>query len=135
MGLFRRNVQEQSADELQLKMAKSQEAIASQPGLMETMGLDLQEGVAYAELAQRLYAGGVEAPAVIHGIRATDQTDMSGGRKYEFDVSIRPASGELYQTQISQHMLPVQMEGLADGQAITVKYDPEAPQMALIHNW
>lgn len=134
MGLFKRNVQEQEQSAAE-KMARSHEAIASQPGMMESLGLDLQEGVAYAELAQRLNACGVEAPAVIHAIRATDQTDMGGGRKYEFDVSIRAASGELYQAQISQHMLPVQMEGLAEGQAITVHYDPDAPQMALIHNW
>ena len=32
-------------------------------------------------------------------------------------------------------MLPAQMEGLSEGQAITVKYDPDAPAVALIYGW
>lgn len=32
-------------------------------------------------------------------------------------------------------MLPAQLEGLAVGGAITVKYDPDNPQMALIYGW
>jgi hypothetical protein len=53
----------------------------------------------------------------------------------DFDVSIRPANGEPYQTTISQSMLPAQLEGISEGAAITVKYDPDAPVMALIYGW
>jgi len=53
----------------------------------------------------------------------------------EFEVSIRPAVGEQYDSQISQHMRPAQMQGLTEGKSITVKYDPDAPEMALIVGW
>ena len=99
------------------------------------MGGDMTSQVAYAQLMQKLAQSGVEAPGVIHSIRPTGQTDLSGGQQVEFDVSIKPASGEPYQAQISQSMLPAQMEGLSEGQAITVKYDPDAPVMAIIHSW
>jgi hypothetical protein len=72
---------------------------------------------------------------VIHAIRPTGQTDVGGGQMVDFDVSIRPASGEPYQTTISQSMLPAQLEGISEGAAITVKYDPDAPVMALIYGW
>ena len=60
---------------------------------------------------------------------------MGGGRKIEFDVTIRPAVGEAYETQISPHMLPVQLQRLSQGNSITVKYDPDDPGAALIVDW
>jgi hypothetical protein len=50
-------------------------------------------------------------------------------------VSIKPSSGDPYQTTIKQSMLPAQMEGIAEGQSITVKYDPDSPTSALIYGW
>ena len=58
-----------------------------------------------------------------------------GGQMTEFDVSIKPAEGEPFQTTISQSMLPAQLEGIAEGAAITVKYDPDSPMSALIYGW
>ncbi|MBA3267458.1 MAG: hypothetical protein H0T70_04265 [Acidimicrobiia bacterium] len=119
--------------------AQAQEAMAGQGApaapMGGAMGGDMTNQVAYAQLMQKLAQSGVEAPGVIHSIRPTGQTDLSGGQQVEFDVSIKPASGEPYQAQISQSMLPAQMEGLSEGQAITVKYDPDAPVMAIIHSW
>ena len=123
--------------------AQAQDAMASSPGAPASpmggmgagMGPDMTGQVAYAQLMQKLATSGVEAPGVIHSIRPTGQTDISGGQQVEFDVSIKPASGEPYQAQISQSMLPAQMEGISEGQAITVKYDPDAPVMAIIHSW
>ena len=119
--------------------AQAQEAMASSQGTpaapMGGMGGDMTGQVAYAQLMQKLAVSGVEAPGVIHSIRPTGQTDISGGQQVEFDVSIKPDAGEPYQAQISQSMLPAQMEGLSEGQAITVKYDPDAPVMAIIHSW
>jgi hypothetical protein len=96
---------------------------------------DMNAQVAYAQLANKLGQAGVEAPGVIHTIRPTGQTDMGGGQQTEFDVSIRPAEGDPFQTTISQSMLPAQMEGISEGQAITVKYDPDSPTSALIYGW
>jgi hypothetical protein len=131
MGLFK-NVKEAQAQ----AHAQSQAAIASQPGLGAVTGMgDMGAQAAYAQLAQKLHASGVEAPGVIHSVRPTGQTDMGGGQQVEFDVSIRPAAGDPYQTTIAQSMLPAQLEGIAEGGAITVKYDPDSPTSALIYGW
>jgi hypothetical protein len=99
-------------------------------------GVDMGAQAAYAQTAQKLAQSGVEAPGVIHSIRPTGETDMGGGQKTEFDVSIRPADGgDPFQTTISQSMLPAQMEDLSEGKSITVKYDPDSPTTALIYGW
>ena len=120
--------------------AQAQEAMANaggaQGGMQGVPGMgDMGAQAAYAQLANKLGASGVEAPGVIHAIKPSGQPDMSGGQNVDFDVSIRPADGDPYQTTITQSMLPAQMEGLSEGQAITVKYDPDAPAMALIYGW
>ncbi|HEX8104478.1 MAG TPA: DUF3592 domain-containing protein [Solirubrobacteraceae bacterium] len=117
--------------------AQAKSAMANMPsaGSMAGMGGDMSGQAAYAQLAQKLHHSGVEAPGVIHSIRPTGKQEFGGGEKIDVDVSIRPATGEPYQTTISQSMLPAQMEGLAEGAPITVKYDPDAPQMALIYGW
>ena len=53
----------------------------------------------------------------------------------DFEVTIRPESGEPYQTTIQQSMLPFQMEGISEGMAIVVKYDPDNPTAAIMHSW
>jgi hypothetical protein len=116
--------------------------MATQGGTSAPAGMGAQTGMgdvaaqaAYAQLAQKLHASGVEAPGVVHSIRPSGQTDISGGQQVDFDVSIRPAAGEPYQTTISQSMLPAQLEGIAEGSAITVKYDADSPTSALIYGW
>jgi hypothetical protein len=113
--------------------AQAQQAMAQGGGA--GMATDMSGQAAYAQLAQKLHQSGVEAPGVIHSIRPTGQTEMGGGQKVEFDVSIKPADGDPFQTTIAQSMLPAQMEGLSDGKAITVKYDPASPTSALIYGW
>jgi hypothetical protein len=119
--------------------SQAQDAMANQGGTgggMAGMGMgDMGAQAAYAQLAQKLHASGVEAPGVVHSIRPTGQTDVGGGQQVDFDVSIRPADGDPYQTTISQSMLPAQLEGISDGAAITVKYDPDSPTSALIYGW
>jgi hypothetical protein len=122
-----------------MKQAQQQAAAAGMQqggtgGGMAGMGMDAN-AVAYAQKAQKIYQVGIEAPGVIHAIRPTGQTDVGGGQMVDFDVSIKPASGEPYQTTIQQSMLPAQLETISEGAAITVKYDPEAPVMALIYGW
>lgn len=133
MGLFGKMKDMQS---------QAQEAMAGQggaqaPGGTQGMGGmgDMGAQAARAQQMQKLAASGVEAPGVIHAIRPTGQTDISGGQDVDFDVSIRPAEGDPYQTTITQSMLPAQMEGIAEGAAITVKYDPDSPTSALIYGW
>ena len=131
MGLFSRakDMKEQASQ----AMANSG-GMSGMASSMSTMGGG-QGQAAYAQLAQKLHHSGIEAPGVIHAIRPTGDKQFGGSEMVEFDVSIRPATGDPYQTTISQSMLPAQMEGIAEGAAITVKYDPDAPSMALIYSW
>jgi hypothetical protein len=117
------------------QQSQAQESIAANQGMMQQGMGDMGAQAAYAQMAQKLYQSGVDAPGVIHSIRPTGQTDMGGGQQIEFDVSIKPDGGEAYQTTISQSMLPAQMEELAEGKSITVKYDPDSPTSALIYGW
>ena len=111
--------------------AQGQEMMQQQAAAGPSTG----EGVAYAQMAQKLYASGVDASAVVHAIRPTGETDVGGGQWTEFDVSIKKPDGELYQTTIGQGMLPAQLAEIQEGAAITVKYDADAPQNALIYGW
>jgi hypothetical protein len=129
VGLFKK---------MQDAQSQAQEAMASNPGMVQQahgMGGDMTGQAGYAQMAQKLYQSGVEAPGVVHAIRETGQTDVGGGQEVEFDVSIKPATGDPYQTTITQSMLPAQMEGISEGASITVKYDPDSPTSALIYGW
>jgi len=129
MGLFKRMQDGQSQAQQAMQNA------GAPPSGMAGMGGDMTGQAAYAQMAQKLHQSGVEAPGVIHDIRATGQTEMGGGQQVEFDVSIKPTTGDPYQTTIKQSMLPAQMEGISEGQSITVKYDPDSPTSALIYGW
>jgi hypothetical protein len=83
----------------------------------------------------KIATAGIEAPAVIHSVRATGTPDISGATMTDFDVTIRPDGGEAYETTIEQSMLPFQMEGISEGMAIVVKYDPDNRTAAILHSW
>jgi hypothetical protein len=133
MGLFDRvkDAKQQAQDAMAAAGAQQQAAPQQTPG----MPTDMAAQAAYAQKAQKLGAQGVEAPGKILAIRQTGQTDMGGGQETDFDVTITPPGGQPYQTTIRQSMLPAQMEGLADGKDVTVKYDPDDPSQALIYGW
>lgn len=135
MGLFgkMKDMQGQAQEAMAGAGAAQQQQAGGMQGI-PGMG-DMQAQAAYAQLANKLGASGVEAPGVVHAIRPSGQTDMSGGQNVDFDVSIRPAAGDPYQTTITQSMLPAQLEGIAEGASITVKYDPDSPTSALIYGW
>ena len=128
MGLFDRmkDAQQQAGDAMQ--QAGGMGGAAGMPGDMTAM-------VEYQQRAQKLQAAGVEAPGTVNAINSTGQTDVGGGQMIEFAVTISPSGGEPYQTTISQSMLPAQLEGIAEGAAITVKFDPDNPSQALIYGW
>jgi hypothetical protein len=129
MGLFDpiKDAQQQAQD--------AQQQAAGMGGTGGAMGGDMTGMVEYQQRAQKLHAAGVEAPGTVNAIRPTGQTDMGGGQMIEFDVTITPAGGDAYQTTISQSMLAAQLEGINEGGAITVKYDPDNPSQALIYGW
>jgi hypothetical protein len=130
MGLF---------DKIKDAQSQAQDAMAStggmQAGGMAGMGGDMAAQAAYAQKAQKLHAQGIEAPGQVHAIRPTGTADVGGGQETDFDVTITPAGGQPYQTTIRQSMLPAQLEGISEGAAITVKYDPDDATQALIYGW
>ena len=132
MGLFDRmkDAQQQAQDAMQ-QAGGAGAAGAAGAG----MGGDMTAMAEYQQRAQKLHAAGVEAPGTVNAINHTGQTDMGGGQWIEFTVTIAPSGGEPYQTTIGQSMLPAQLEGIAEGAAITVKYDPDNPSQALIYGW
>jgi hypothetical protein len=132
MGLFdkMKDAQQQAQDAMASSGAA--QAPAGMPGMG---GVDMAAQAAYAQKAQKLQAAGVEAPGQVLAIRGTATTDMGGGQETDFDVTISPTGGQSYQTTVRQSMLPAQLEGIAVGAAITVKYDPDDPSQALIYGW
>jgi hypothetical protein len=140
MGLFdkMKDAKGQAADAMANAAAMQQAGGAGAPDMSAMAGMggqDMAKMAAYSQKVNTLAAVGVEAPGVVHTIRAVGTPDISGATWHEFDVSIKPEGGEMYQTTIEQSMLPFQMEGLAEGQAIVAKYDPSAPTQAIIHSW
>ena len=142
MGLFdkMKDAKNSAADAMANAAAMQQAArAAGAPGDLTNMpgmgGQDMGKMAAYSQKVNKIAQVGVEAPGVVHSIRAVGAPDISGATWHEFDVSIRPAGGDPYQTTIEQSMLPFQMEGLSEGQAIVAKYDPSVPTEAIIHSW
>ena len=141
MGLFdkAKGAKDQAAAAMANAAAMQQAAGAAAPPGMANMpgmgGQDMAKMAAYSQKVNKIGQVGVEAPGVIHAIRPVGEPDVSGATWHEFDVSIRPEGGEPYQTTIEQSMLPFQMEGLAEGQAIVAKFDPDVPTEAIISSW
>jgi len=123
--------------------AMYQEAVAANPGAVpeerEYSPAELETIAADAKVEQQamkdLHKRGVQAPAVIHQIHATDVADLGGGRKIEFLVEMQPAAGEPHWTKIEQHIATAQMQRLSEGQSVTVRYDPQAPDNAALVDW
>jgi len=133
---------DETAQDLKQKQDMLNALVAANPGAMPDMTADPQviqaqmaEGMADADLAKRLHERGVEAPATIRSIRPTGQTDLGGGQRVELDVSVRPTAGGQYESHVRQHIAPAQLKRLAEGQHVTVKFDPDAPEAALLVDW
>lgn len=143
MGLFGKKMDQRMADanaQAADAMAAAQQQMGGAGGMpgMDTAGMggqDMAAMAAYSAKVNKIATAGVEAPGVIHTIRVTGTPDISGATMHEFDVSIRPEGGDLYDAVVEQSMLPFQMEGIAEGQAVVVKFDPDNPTAAIIHSW
>ncbi|MET0422018.1 MAG: DUF3592 domain-containing protein [Acidimicrobiia bacterium] len=142
MGLFDKvkGAQNQAAEAMANAAAMQQAAGAGAPAGMDAAmagmgGQDMAKMAAYSQKVNTIGQVGVEAPGVITAIRVAGTPDVSGATWHEFDVSIRPEGGDLYDTMIEQSMLPFQMEGLSEGQAVVVKYDPSQPTQAILQSW
>ena len=142
MGLFGKvkDAKQQAADAMQQATAMQQAAGIPTGGLpgAGTPGMggqDMAALAAYSQKVNKIATAGVEAPGVIHSIRPAGTPDISGATMTDFEVTIRPATGDAYETTIGQSMLPFQMEGISEGMAVVVKYDPDLPTAAVLHSW
>jgi hypothetical protein len=90
---------------------------------------------AYVAMVNKIGQSGVEAPAELKAIREVGTPDMSGATLHEFDVTVKAAGLEPYDTTIKQSMLPQQMTNLTAPKSVTVKYDPDDPSAALLQSW
>jgi hypothetical protein len=118
---------------------QAQEAMGGAGGGMAGMGgmggMDMAAMAAESQKINKIGQTGIEAPAVIKGIRAAGAPELGGGTKHHIDVTIVPDGGNPYDATIEQSMLPAQMETLSEGAAVTVKYDPDNPSAALLTSW
>src|SRR5690349_7217759 len=97
---------------------------AGMPGMG---GQDMAAMAAMAQKLNKIATTGVEAPGVIKSITPVGSPDMSGGTPHHVGVTIAPDGGTPYDAVVEQSLLPVQLETLAVGNMVTVKYDPDLP--------
>lgn len=105
--------------------AESAQAATSKIGVGASRGqMDL------ANRAQKLTKVGVDTPAHIDSMTATGNTDTPGGTEYDITLTVSPASGAPYQLTMNQYIYP--SNPFQEGENVTVKVDPEDPQVAMI---
>lgn len=133
MGLFSKAKDAQK--QAQEAMAGAGMAGMAGGGMPGMSGQDMAAMAAMSQKLNTIAQRGVEAPGVIKGIRAAGAPDVAGATPHHIDVTIAPEGGTPYDATIEQSLLPAQLETLAEGNMVTVKYDPENPAAALLHSW
>ena len=121
---------------------QAQEAMANVPagggmaGMASAMGgMDMQAQARMAAKMQKISQAGVEAPGVVKSITAAGTPDMAGATLHHVGVTIAPDGGTPYDAVVEQSLLPAQLETLAVGAMVTVRYDPDDPSQAVIYSW
>jgi hypothetical protein len=97
----------------------------------QAMQMPTAEDAQYAQLAQRLNAGGVSTPATITSVTPTGRGGM-GSAWYEVAVTVEPAGGSPYAATFTQSLIEGQLSGMAPGTRINVKVDPGDPNAMLM---
>jgi hypothetical protein len=138
MGLFDKvkGAKQSAADAM--AQASAAPGAAGMPSMADMPGMggqDMAAMAAYSAKVNKIAQSGVEAPGVIHTITATGTPDMSGATMHAIAVTYRPEGADPIEATIDQNLLPFQLEGLSDGQACTVKFDPDNPSAAILHSW
>jgi hypothetical protein len=138
MGLFDKvkGAKQSAADAM--AQATAVQGRAGVPNMADMPGMggqDMAALAAYSAKVNKIAQSGLEAPGVIHSITATGTPDVSGATMHAIAVTYRPAGGDPIETTVEQSLLPFQLEGLSEGLACTVKYDPDNPSAAILHSW
>jgi hypothetical protein len=79
----------------------------------------------------RINKVGVETRATVDSMQETG-TQLGGGHKMEFDLTVHPDGGEDYAAHVSQALHDATLQGIAEGGIVTVKVDPEDPSSMLV---
>jgi hypothetical protein len=138
MGLFdKAKAAKQSAADAMAQATGAQggagiPSMADMPGMG---GQDMAAMAAYSAKVNKIAQSGVEAPGVIHSITATGTPDVSGATMHAIAVTYRPEGADPIEATVEQSLLPFQLEGLADGKTVTVKFDPDNPSAAILSSW
>jgi len=130
MGLFK--------DARQAAQGAASMAPTGVPGMgagMNVPPMGAMPDMGYVQMVNKIGKSGVPAPGEILALRAVGTPDMSGAVQHDIDVTVRPEGLDPYQTTIHQSLLPGQLKGLSAGKAVTVKYDPDNPNDALLSSW
>jgi hypothetical protein len=138
MGLFDKvkGAKQSAADAMaQATAAQGAAGVPSMADMPGMGGQDMAAMAAYSAKVNKIAQSGVEAPGVIHSITATGTPDVSGATMHAIAVTYRPEGGDPIEATVEQSLLPFQLEGLSDGQACTVKFDPDNPSAAILHSW
>jgi hypothetical protein len=116
------------------KDARGQAADAA-GGLKGMMGAgaDMAGQARYAALIKRLKEAGVEAPATVVSVGAAGPQQPGGGSYADVEVTITPVGSAPYNATVHQSFLQAQLNGMAAGAPVRVKYDPAEPTAALIY--
>jgi uncharacterized protein DUF3592 len=138
MGLFDKvkGAKQSAADAM--AQATAVQGTAGVPNMADMPGMggqDMAALAAYSAKVNKIAQSGLEAPGVIHSITATGTPDVSGATMHAIAVTYRPAGGDPIEATVEQSLLPFQLEGLSEGLACTVKYDPDNPSAAILHSW
>jgi hypothetical protein len=80
---------------------------------------------------KRMSEAGVKTPATVDSMQETG-TQLGGGHKMEFDLTVQPEGGEAYQVHVSQALHDATLNGITQGGNIIVKVDPDDPQSVMV---
>jgi len=137
MGLFSKvkDAQQQAQQAMAGATGATGAPPAGMPGMPGMGGQDMAAMAAQAQKLNKIAQAGIEAPGVIKSIRVAGTPDVAGATMHHIDVTVAPDGGTPYDATVEQSMLPVQMESLAEGNMVTVKYDPDNPAGVILHSW
>jgi putative oligomerization/nucleic acid binding protein len=94
---------------------------------VQTAAMDAGAGASMQILASRmarLYAVGVETPAVILSVQTGQNALAPGSVWATLELTVQPVGGAPYEVSTEQALVPAVAQGLAPGQQVTVKVDP-----------
>jgi hypothetical protein len=79
----------------------------------------------------KINQSGVESRATVNSMQETG-TQFGGGHQIDFDLTVHPADGAVYNVQLSQSLHDATLQGIEQGKDVIVKVDPDDPQSMLV---